>query len=57
MSVWLSQHMQAFRGALRKLATQRASSLLNMLVIGIALALPAGGYVLLGNLQALAARF
>jgi len=57
MSAWLSQHAQAFRSALRKLANQRASSLLNVLVIGIALALPAGGYVLLGNIQAVAARF
>ena len=57
MNAWLSQHAQAFRAALRKLSAQRASSLLNVLVIGIALALPAGGYVLLGNLQAVAARF
>ena len=57
MNAWLSQHAQAFRGALRKLAMQRASSFLNVLVIGIALALPAGGYVLLVNLQGVAARF
>ena len=57
MNAWISQHAQAFRGALRKLATQRASSFLNVLVIGIALALPAGGYALLANLQAVAARF
>ncbi len=57
MNAWLSQHAQAFRGALGKLAAQRASSLLNVLVIGIALALPAGGYVLLGNLQGVATRF
>ena len=57
MSAWLSQHAQALRGALRKLWAQRASSLLNALVIGIALALPAGGYVLLGNLQGVATRF
>ncbi|MBS0337095.1 MAG: ABC transporter permease [Proteobacteria bacterium] len=57
MNAWFSQHVQAFKGALRKLAAQRASSLLNVLVIGIALALPAGGYVILGNLQGIAARF
>ena len=57
MNAWISQHAQAFRGALRKLATQRASSFLNVLVIGIALALPAGGYALLANLQGVAARF
>lgn len=57
MSAWLSQHLQALRGALRKVAAQRAASLLNVLVIGIALALPAGGYAILGNLQAIATRF
>jgi cell division transport system permease protein len=57
MTAWLSQHVQAFQSALRKLAAQRTSSLLNVFVIGIALALPAGGYAILGNLQGIAARF
>lgn len=57
MNAWLSQHLQAFRGALRKLAAQRTASLFNVLVIGIALALPAGGYVVLTNIQDLATRF
>ena len=57
MNAWLSQHVQAFRAALRKLAAQRASSLLNVLVMAIALALPAGGYVVLENLLTLAMRF
>jgi len=57
VSAWFSQHGQALRGALRKLANQRASSFLNVLVIGIALALPAGGYALLANLQGVATRF
>lgn len=57
MKGWLSQHAQAFRAALRKLAAQSVSSLLNVLVIGVALALPAAGYVLLANLQGAAARF
>jgi cell division transport system permease protein len=57
MSAWVSQHLQALRGALRKVAAQRTASLLNVLVIGIALALPAGGYAILGNLQAIATRF
>lgn len=57
MKGWLSQHTQAFRAALRKLAAQSVSSLLNVLVIGVALALPAAGYVLLANLQGVAARF
>jgi cell division transport system permease protein len=54
---WLRQHRQACAGALRKLAAQRAASLLNALVIGVALALPAGGYLLLANLQGVAQRF
>jgi cell division transport system permease protein len=57
MRAWLSQHVQALRGAFAKLAAQRAASLLNMLVIGIAISLPLGGYVLLGNLQGVATRF
>lgn len=57
MSAWFSQHMRALQDALGKIADQRAASLLNILVIGIALCLPAGGYVLLGNLQGVATRF
>lgn len=56
MKAWLRQHLQALHRALRKLAAQRTASLLNALVIGIALALPAGGYTILLNLQALASR-
>ena len=57
MNAWISQHVQALRGAIRKLAAQRTASLLNVLVIGIALSLPAGGYVVLGNLLGVATRF
>lgn len=57
MIAWLRQHRQACAGALRKLAAQRAASLLNALVIGVALSLPAGGYVLLANLQGVAQGF
>ena len=57
MRTWLTQHARAFRAALRKLAAQRAASLLNVFVIGVALSLPAGGYALLANLQAIAQRF
>jgi cell division transport system permease protein len=45
MSAWLHQHRRAFRLGLRKM------SLLNALVIGIALALPAAGYALLESLR------
>lgn len=57
MIAWLRQHRQAGAGALRKLAAQRTASLLNALVIGVALSLPAGGYALLANLQGAAQGF
>lgn len=50
MTAWLRQHRQAFRAALRRLG------LLNALVIGIAVSLPAGGYALLESLRSLAGR-
>jgi cell division transport system permease protein len=50
MSAWLRQHRQAFGRGLRRIG------LLNALVIGIALALPAGGYALLESLRAVAGR-
>ena len=56
MRVWLRQHREALGRALGRLATQRAASLLNALVIGVALSLPAGGYVLLADLQGVAQR-
>jgi len=56
MNAWLRQHRQALVRALRKLAAQRTASVLNALVIGIALALPVGGYVVLSNLQSVSSR-
>lgn len=53
MTAWLRQHRQALAGALGKLAAQKSAAALNALVIGIALALPAGGYALLANVRAL----
>ena len=50
MTAWLRQHRQAIRSALRRLGW------LNALVIGVAVALPAGGYALLESLQGLAGR-
>jgi len=50
LSAWLRQHRQAFALAFRRI------SLLNAVVIGIALALPAGGYALLESLRPLGAR-
>jgi len=51
MSAWLRQHRQAAASALRRLG------LLNALVIGVALSLPAGGYALLESLRGVAGRF
>jgi cell division transport system permease protein len=57
MIAWARQHREAFARALGKLLAQRSASLLNALVIGVALSLPAGGYALLANLQQVAQRF
>jgi cell division transport system permease protein len=57
MMAWLRQHRDALARAFGKLRAQRSASLLNALVIGVALSLPAGGYALLANLQLVAQRF
>jgi cell division transport system permease protein len=54
MRAWLRQHRQAFAAALRRLA--RPAGLLSALVIGVALALPAGSYALLESLRGVTAR-
>jgi len=50
VTAWLRQHRQALRTAVRRLGV------LNTLVIGVAVSLPAGGYALLESLRALAGR-
>ncbi|HLE66147.1 MAG TPA: permease-like cell division protein FtsX [Burkholderiales bacterium] len=52
MRPWLRHHRQALALALRRIGAQRSAALLNAIVIGVALALPAGGYALLANLEA-----
>lgn len=54
MRIWLTQHARTLAATLARLARSRIAGLLNIAVIGIALALPVGGYVVLGNLQHLA---
>jgi cell division transport system permease protein len=54
MSAWLHQHRQALGSALTRFL--RTAGLLSALVIGVALALPAGGYALLEGLHGLGAR-
>jgi cell division transport system permease protein len=48
---WLRHHALSFAQTMRRFAASPLASLLNALVIGVALALPLGGYVLLTNLQ------
>ncbi|ARO86774.1 ABC transporter permease [Nitrosospira lacus] len=52
MSVWFAHHWYAFVLALKRLIGAPIGNLLSIIVIGIAFSLPAGIYMLLGNLQA-----
>lgn len=54
MIAWLHQHRDAFLLALRRLTATPLNTLLSLLAIGIALALPAGGQMLLANVLHLA---
>jgi cell division transport system permease protein len=54
MRSWLTQHGRGCAAACMRLVGSPLASTLNVAVIGIALALPAGLYVVLGNLQDLA---
>ncbi len=56
MKGWLLHHRKAAEQALRRLAATPVNTLLGALVVGIALALPAGGSVLLVNFQQLVQR-
>ena len=49
MKVWLARHLEAARLAARRLTAAPMNSLLSLLAIGVALALPAGGQMLLAN--------
>lgn len=53
MKYWLSHHAQSLWLALKRLLRNPFASLLNIGVIGIALSLPGGLYVLLNNLESL----
>lgn len=54
MKAWLSQHRRALAVTLGRLAASPLATLLNAAVMGIALSLPAGGWLLLNNLAMLA---
>lgn len=49
MRVWLAHHLHSLKIALARLSASRVASLLSVLVIGVALSLPASLYVLLAN--------
>lgn len=53
MNSWLIHHGRALRIALRRFSAAPLTTLLSLLAIGIALALPAGGQMLLSNVQQL----
>ncbi|MBW7903473.1 MAG: ABC transporter permease [Rhodocyclaceae bacterium] len=55
MKRWLVQHADALRDALRRIAASPLSTALSLFVIGIALTLPAAGWLLIDNVR-LAAR-
>lgn len=52
----LREHLRVLRESLQRLLLTPGASLLNILVTGIALSLPVGGYVLLQSMQTLDAR-
>ncbi|TAH46368.1 MAG: ABC transporter permease [Betaproteobacteria bacterium] len=54
MMNWFYLHGRAILQALRRLAGQPLGTLLSALVVGIALSLPGGGYLLLDNVASLA---
>ncbi|MCL2021288.1 MAG: permease-like cell division protein FtsX [Betaproteobacteria bacterium] len=55
MNAWFRQHFAAFFRAIRRLAAAPLNTLLSLLVIGIAMTLPAAGYVFLDNIRTLGA--
>lgn len=57
MMAWFTVHRLAFTGTLGRLAGAPLTTLFNIAVIGTALALPTGFYVLLANLQGLAQQY
>jgi len=57
VSTWLRQHWQTLGLTLRRLASNPLGTLLNVTVIGVALALPLGGYLLLQSLGGVARQF
>jgi cell division transport system permease protein len=53
MRAWFQHHLLSLRQTVFRLSRQPLATLFNMTVMGIALALPLGGYVLLTNVETL----
>lgn len=56
MTHWLRHHLQAFAWVWKRMSRSPFSSLFNILVIGVALSLPAGLYLLLNNVAEVGAQ-
>lgn len=56
MRNYVTQHARSLRSGLRELVRHPVGAVLNLLVIGVALALPLGLYLLLANVQDVAGR-
>jgi len=54
MSAWLRHHARSLAGTLRRLGRSPGATALNVLAIGVALALPLGAWVVLANAERLA---
>ncbi len=54
MNAFFAQHRDALHSALRRLLATPLGSVLSLMVIGVALALPAAGWVVLDNLRSVA---
>jgi cell division transport system permease protein len=54
LNIWLALHVRVLLSTLRRILASPLASMMNILVIGIALSLPAGLYMLLQNVQGLA---
>lgn len=57
MKAWFAQHLRGFTATLARLAGTPFGNALNILVIGIALSLPVGLYVVIDNLQGSSQQF
>lgn len=54
MKAWLAHHRHSFGSAIERLSQAPLATLFTALVIGVAIAMPAGLYLVLGNIKAVA---